>query len=295
MLLYENLFSDVVRTRVYNLTTHDARNIISESCVCHNFSPFTGADGNLYAIGGQDSWKNDVEWYGIQDVEGFYEYYERRFGEAYKKGPKDANKVLNKIYMLRTPMKHSKGLYLFKSEDGFDWAPHQRQPIITLPHNGFNSALDWKSSEFDGMLWCQFHDGLYYLFCRENVGQGERFIQYATSVDMIRWSKFQRINIPYEVGVNSYYMVGGKYKNEYIAMIPQYDDDNAWIKIYRTNDLINFTYAKTIQETGVSIIDGKPKNPTHPVNGMIYGIYGLHHNYMGNNIEADVEVKNYEI
>lgn len=294
ILLYENIFSSIVKTRVYKLNTGDGRNIIKDSCACHNFSPFLGKDGKFYALAGQDSWKNDLEWYGMKAGKEFKDYFSERFGHEYKRDDAVAYEVISKINMLRSPLKHTKGLYLFSSADGYEWKQDGFEPVITVKSQGFNSSLAWKSSEFDGHIWVQFHNGKYFLFIRENQGKEKRFIQYSTSEDLREWTDFKSIDIENENGVNYYYMVGREYEGGFLCFVPAYTNTESYIKVFTSKDLEKFEFVENIFVDGVASINGKNKNKHHPVNGGYDGYIFIHHNYHGYD-GKDVIVKRYRI
>ena len=298
LMLFENCFDNEIFTKVFisediGETFNSGKRIMSNSCACHNFSVFNGHDGKLYGLGGQDSWKNDPEWF----CNDFFETFRNRFGEEYQKDEKAAKNVLNKIYMLRSPLKHTKGIYLFSSNDGLYWKQERFEPVITI--DNIHGSLDWKSSEFDSLVSCIFHNGYYYCYLRDNVDKNKRFIQYGRSVDLINWSQFGPMQIDYDSNYNYYFATLFKYKNSVYSLIPCYSTEHGCIKLYKSEDCKSWEHIKDLFDHKPVKINGKFKNTCHPVNGSFVKdgklfVY-IHENYFGHSKERKVTVEQYEL
>lgn len=264
--------------------------IITDSGANHNFSLFRDGD-IIRAIGGQDSWKNDLEWYHCKSNKEFIAHFEKRFKKKFTHDQKFIDNVLSKIRNKKAPLKNSKGLYLFETKDAIKFIPALQAPIITADNDGFTSSLSWKSGEFDSHIWIQKLKDTFFIFLRENIAVGKRFVQYATSKDLKIWSQFQRINIEYEPEINTYFMVGGEYMGKFYCFLPRYDKKNCWIDVYLTDDFQNFDFKKKILFRVAPLFTEKPKNADHPVNGMIRDKFYIHHNYQS----RGANVKGYSI
>lgn len=273
---YENLFIDKYQT--FETIKKKKTVILENSCACHNFAPFIAADGSMMAIGGQDAWRHDHEWYNMTTGEEFIEYYQSRFGKKYQRNPVSALKQVGLFKKLNRPLDHTRGLYIFDLTSS-GWKPVLKSPIITVKHPGFNSALGWKSADFDGHIWIIWRKDRYFLFVRNNVEKGKRFVQYSTSKDLFSWEPFRPVNIKPKTE-NIYFMVGGFYDGRYIAMLPAYDRKRCFISCYESKDLINFKFIKDIFKNTPIFFGGEPRNRDHPVSGFNNGKFFIHHNYM---------------
>lgn len=181
----------------------------------------------------------------------------------------------------RDGLRHTDGLYLFRSHNCINWEQVQTDPIITASNAGFNSCLSWKSGEFDSLIFFQKVKDYYVLYVRDNVGVQRRWLQYSRSKDLLTWEPFRPINLEYDKNINTYFMSGGKYNDKFIVMLPQFDSVYGWISIYESEDLENFTKLKDILYKRGQILIGKNKNVDHPVNNIIdNGYFYIHHDYM---------------
>ena len=152
----KNSYYTIVDNIIYynnheSLETHAVKNkkdyeIIKHSCLTHNFYPFTHK-GVYYAIGGQDHWKVDRKWRGI-DYEEVKVMYQEHFNKPYIRDARFYEEIKYKFDTTRI-LDQCRGLYLLKSNDGINWNLVQKDPIITVKNAGFISSLSWKSAEFD--------------------------------------------------------------------------------------------------------------------------------------------------
>ncbi|UCF13186.1 MAG: hypothetical protein JSW06_02735 [Thermoplasmatales archaeon] len=295
-LFYVNYMTPYIHTKIFFGKSH--RKMLNSSCVAHNFTAFHGKDGKIYGIGGQDNWKHHPSWYDAYTFPEFQEIFSDVHGEKYKKGEKEGIEALKKINMLRVPYKHTRGLYLFSTEDGKHWKQDVLNPIIKTTHPGFNSALSWKSSEFDGQCSCVWNQEkeLYYLFVRENIAPGLRHVQYSTSKDLINWNEFKRVELnDYNHEMNYYYMLVSK-DDKYYGLIPCYYEGNSYIKVYESENCEEWTFLRDFVTEKSIFIDDVEKCPTHPCGGILREgkrrfIY-LYHNYYS--YKGKAYVKKYE-
>ena len=172
-----------------------------------------------------------------------------------------------------------------------------KDPIITVRNPGFHSCLEWKSADFDGHIWVVYnkHSQEYFLFCRDNVGKGERFVQYATSKDLVEWSPFKRISIEYRPEVNVYFMAGLEWKDSYYCLLPSYTKTSCWIDVYCSEDLETFKHHKTIFKARPNILNGHPRNRDHPASGAHNGKVYIHHNYLVGDRSKPTHLTGYRI
>lgn len=295
--IYENVLGYKTNQTNVHINGVSQKNVLDVSCACHNFTPFIGSDGLLYAIGGQDSWKNDREFYTkeMKKYKNFKEYYEKRMNREYTGSPERFSQTMRHFERLNKPLYHTKGLYLFSSKDGKKFHQVKEEPIIKADHPGFNSSLKWKSAEFDGTLSVTQWEGYYYLFARENPAPGQRFIQFSRSKDLISWESFRRPAIPFEEKVCVYFASLVKHKDYVLVFTPKHTDKKCWIDVYKTYDFISYEHVTQILRKGVFKANaGLIKNIDHSCNSNIPGKYFIHHNYLGYST-GEVTVKGYEI
>lgn len=93
--------------------------------------------------------------------------------------------------------KYRIGVYLLNSSNIYDWnIINNKEPIIykNYPKNGVIN-FEEKYPLFDGKICCFYSEILnkYILYCRANIERGIRFVQYTTSNNLIKWSKFNVI------------------------------------------------------------------------------------------------------
>ena len=294
--LYSNQWKEVYQTIVLNsrdginFSTSSER-IFKDTGSAHNFCPFYGKDNQLYGIGGIDNWKFDQKFHDIIDYESFVKTYEEKFKKSSK------NEVFNLIEHRRLlsdkiPLKNTRGLYLFKSENGKNWKQLSELPIITIFNDGFLNAINLfgKSSEFDGHINCIYKPELdeYIIYLRANVSKGKRFIQYARSKDLIKWSRFNLIKLDVYNNEDNYYTpCFMKYKEMYIGFIPYFNVNNVCaLRFVVSDDGVNWKFIKDIYKDTTSFYRGeKPKNTKHMVNGYIDKgdklYFYIHNNFSG--------------
>jgi hypothetical protein len=286
--------------------------VIKGSGISHNFYPFHDKDKKcLFAIGGVDSWKHQQRWRDITDFEEFKKAFLERFNTPYIKDSVRWEGTREKL-LAKGTLNHVDGLYLLKSKDGIKWDLVEKEPIIKaiLPkHPGFWSALEWgKSTEFDGHLTCLYDSQIkrYILWVRKNIRWGIRFVQYATSKDLINWSEFKSINVDgHDPESDNYYSpVFMKHPDNdklFIGMVPFFPEKggNGCIKIMKSYDGINWEVTDEIFKKKVSLLNKKPKNQEQAINGIVRegkSIYFyIHHNYLGVNELTPVKICRYEL
>ena len=303
---WPKIYKTVCRESVDAVTFGPEIDVIKMSGAAHNFYPFLGNDGQMYAIGGIDSWKNQAQWHNVNDFEVFKQMFEKRFGEPYTKEKPSHNFAL--IQSAKRPkLDHSDGLYLFKSDDYINFKQISEKPIITTFHPGFNSALVWgKSTEFDGHLSCVWNKARqkYILYLRNNVRQGCRYIQWCESVDMLTWSGCKNISIRgFNVETDNYYspvIFKNPFGKNYIGTIPYFNvNEDSSIRIITSDDGINFTVKDDWFRERIAMFKGAPKNRKHFANGIIVkgnevNIY-IYENYLGCEKRKPVQIVRYSI
>ena len=221
-----NLYYTILDDKVY-FQNHDDNKcyvvdkvkykILDKSCATHNFTPFK-FDGRYFALGGQDNWKVDKKWRGI-DYKIFKRIWEDHFQRDYRRGEDFYSEIKYKFDT--TPVwKHNHGLYLFESDNGIGWKLHQREPVLTVKHEGFISALEWKSTEFDGRPSIAFYKDKYYIYTRANVSKDMRKVQYTTTKDFKEFETFRQIKTFSED--NEYLINTFVYNNKIFGFIPTY-------------------------------------------------------------------------
>ena len=279
--------------------------ILDKSGATHNFSPFYGRNKKLYGIGGVDNWKFDKSFHDIKNYNDFKKVYEEKFQRDSSKEVFEHNEH-RRLLSNKKILKHVRGLYLFESENGIRWKEVQSDPIITTRNEGFIDAIKnfGKGSEFDGHVNCVYdaETDLYFIYLRANVNIGFRYIQYATSKDLINWSKFQLINIETYDGTKDNYYIPSffKYKKKFVGLIPYFDKEKCSIRIMSSADGINFKiHGVFFKENSAIFKDFKPKNTCHPVQGFftkngIVTIY-IHHNNLALDKTKPVEVVRHTI
>jgi hypothetical protein len=263
--------------------------IFPNSGVNHNFSPFIVGE-KVYAIGGQESWKNDKEITGITSGEAFIRYWEDRFKRPFEQNLAFANKALSFLKRSKHPLKHTHGLYLFESKNGVDFKQVQEKPIISALHPGYISALAWKSGEFDGHIHVVKFGELFHIFIRANIDRGQRFVQYATSTDLLEWSPFKILPLPHDPAVNTYFLCGASVRDKHYFFLPKFDAKDSWIEIYEAEGVEKIRFIKELFRKPAAIFTEKTKNVDHPINGTANGKFFFCHNYM----QADMKVKGYK-
>jgi hypothetical protein len=272
------------------------------NCLSHNFSVFRGQDGKIYGIGGMDSWKNNIKWHETDTFEKFKTLFYKKNNREYDRDEERYKKAYNRLINEKFVLDYSDGLYLFSSEDGINFNLEYDDPIITVDHSGFHSALDWKSTEFDGHL-CVMHNGNeYILYMRDNVKKGTRFIQYSTSKDLRCWSPIKNIivNPKFDPDYENYYFpCFMRIGDRFIGILPFFTDTKSCLKVFESFNGYSWTAKHEFFIDKPILIEGKPKNPIHPIQGFINrkgNIYVyIHKNYKGHDVNQDVVIQRCEL
>lgn len=272
--------------------------VTKDPCLAHNFSPYR-FNGVYYSLAGQDRWKMMSKWRGLSYTE-FKKEFKEHWGKPYTGGPTKYRTVKEKFD--NTP--HSKfadGLYLMHSEDGLRWCPKIKNPVITSKHEGFNSALQWKSGEFDSKICINNFNDKYYLYVRDNISQDRRTVQYSTSQDLVNWSRFNRLNIPYDIVFDNYYFFEAfSFNGRVFAFAPYYTDFYCSIRLLMSHDGVNFHTVTDFFKAVPPVVEyDKRKNRDHVVGNIEQDeeniIFYVHHNYLGYDRNAEVNVKSYSL
>lgn len=279
--------------------------VFKNSGVTHNFLPFKNKNGELYGIGGVDSWKHEAKWHTIDDYELFKKEFLKRFNTPYIKDEARFQRF-REVIKSKKCLNHTSGLYLFKHETNNIWSQVQKQPIVTAWSDGFNSAFKWgKSTEFDGHISIVYNNKTdkYILYLRNNIKCGTRYIQYAESKDLINWSKFKSINIDgFDVDKDNYYyanIIKHPDRDLFIGFLPYFDNLNCCVRLVASEDGINFKITGELFNDKIALLKDKPKNTIMAVNGILhdndnYYIY-FHFNYLGLDQNKDVVIKRFEV
>jgi len=265
----------------------DKINLLFEnSCLSHNFSPFKFKE-KYYAIGGQDNWKVDNKWRGI-DYETFKDMYELHFSKEYIRGKEFYTDIKYKFDTTKT-LTHNKGLYLLSSDNGIDWKFVIDDPIITVNSDGFCSSLSWKSTDFDDKPQLIKYKDNWMLYVRANIDKDRRHIQFTKSKDLLNWSKFQMLNIQFDIEIDNYYHpILFEHKRKLIGFFHYYSNEKSCIKIKKSEDGLNWIdIIEIFQELPFEIGEDKKKMRSHVCgvykkDDLIY-IY-INHNYNSNDI-----------
>lgn len=218
--------------------------LFENSCMTHNFSPFMFKN-RFYAIGGQDNWKVDHKWRGINYIQ-FKEMWEEHFQKIYKRGP-EFYEVIKYKFDTTPVYSENRGLYLSDSADGIEWNLVKKYPIINVDHPGFISSLAWKSAEFDAKPSLMRYKSKWFLYMRANIDKDKRHIQVTTSKDLLNWSKFHLIDIDYNQDVDNYYdPVIIEHKRKLVGFFNYYNNDTSCIKVKTSSNGIDWLDVKEI-------------------------------------------------
>lgn len=107
------------------------------------------------------------------------------------------------------------------------------------------------------LVYNEFHKK-YIFYTRANIIYGERFFQYSMSDDMIKWSKFEILNLPFEFGkcYNYYFPCFYSYNNLVFGLLTLIDMHykTAQLKLFVSSDMVNFKFVSdlttVIQKSG---------------------------------------------
>lgn len=227
--------------------------ILKGKCASHNFIPFIS--------------KCKTKYYGIG---GLYtnEYHDK------------CDKILKKTYMGKKTISseyyhpcHCNGLYLFQSDDLVNWEYVQDTPVISGMHKGQTEGRNgWICTEFDGKISIFYSNILkkYIIYVRSNIKSGVRWVQMATSDDLINWSPFQLIKMKTfnEKQDNYYHLDVMEYPGAsiFIGLSPytnsNINPDKCCIKLLFSIDGINWIDKGSILDTPLSKYN-KKHNTVH--------------------------------
>jgi len=269
--------------------------VLEKSCATHNFTPFI-FEGEYYALGCQDSWKHDAKWRGL-DYQTFVATFELHFRKPFTREESFYKEIKYK-FDTTDVWKHNRGLYLFRSSNGLGWTEKGSEPALTVSHEGFISSLGWKSSEFDGRPSIVKYKDLYYVYVRANIEPGMRKIQYTTTKDFEKFSKFQLIKTGNED--NEYLINVFVYENKMYSFIPSFNEKESYINLYMSIDGKNFKYLNRYFHGLPFYVDQeKPKNKCHSCEGIVEKrndiFFYIHYNYLGYDESHDVGVLEYSL
>ena len=272
--------------------------VTKDKCLSHNFSPRKFGD-RYWSLAGQDRWKMMLKWRGL-NYEEFCHVYKIHWGREYA-GSEKKYEIVRERFSNTESSRFADGLYLMHSQDGISWCPQVKTPVIMSKHKGFNSSLSWKSGEFDSPISLNYFDGKYWMYIRDNIAKDRRTVQYSTSDDLINWSAFNRVNLPFNIEFDNYYYIEVfEYDNRFFAFSPFYTDFYCCIRFLVSDDGVNFnTVSDLFKSVPVVVEFEKRKNRDHIVGGVgqddenIY--FYVHHNYLGYDRNAEVTVNKYSI
>lgn len=292
-LYYRNF--DEERLYCVNKTTYL---ITDDKCMSHNFSPYK-IDGKYIAIAGMDDWKKDPKWRGLS-YNDFCVLYKNHFKKEYERGEDFYKEIKHRFDT--TPISYfCRGLYLFQSVEGIIWNLKHDNPIITADHNGFNSSLAWKSSEFDSKMCLVKRFNHYYLYVRNNIDIDRRTIQFAKSTDLVNWSDFETIDIGFDRYFDNYYFCEiFSYRKKLFGFFPYYNDFYSSIRFMVSDDGKKWNTITDLFKSLPAVIgEAKRKNRDHICGGIEEGdndfFFFVHHNYMGYDKDHDVVINKYSI
>lgn len=202
--------------------------ILKGKCASHNFCPIITPNGKYYGIGGLHA------------------------KTSYHTKCKNIKNIKHKGKILKNPNEyhpcHCNGLYLFKSNDLYKWSLVKKIPIISGLHTGQIDGR-WGWSEYDGKISCFYSKILkkYVIYVRSNVYTRRRWVQMATSNDLINWSSFKLLNVIPKFNMekdNYYHMDVMDYPgtNLLIGFSPYTDgtEQNSYIAILLSKDGVNW-------------------------------------------------------
>lgn len=259
--------------------------ILKGKCASHNFCPIISPSNEYFGIGGLHSnIKYHTKCHSIKNIK--------------YKGKE-----------LRTPYEyhpcHCNGLYLFKSKDLLNWSLVKKNPIISGIHPGHTDNR-WGWSEYDAKISCFYSKilGKYVIYVRSNVATRIRWVQMATSVDLINWSPFKLLNVIPKFNIkkdNYYHMDVMEYPgtNLFIGLSPYTDrtDNNSFIALLLSTDGINWIRYGSILDTPLCKL--KKRNAIHNTsifleNGNNFDFY-FHENYSNFQNKNYAEIVKYNI
>ena len=216
--------------------------LFNKKCISHNFTVFKDKNNSLMGIGGLHTWPN--------------------FHTVCYKNEKTINFNGKNIADPREyhPC-YCNGIHLLKSHNIFEWDNIQKTPIISGLHKGqTDNRNGWGWSEFDGMSTCLYSKVLnkYFIYCRSNIRNGIRSIQYTTSNDLINWDKFKLINIDPKLNVNNlenyYYLnvVEDFESKTFLGFSPYNNSNISYITLLYSNNGSDWKKISNILDSTVS-------------------------------------------
>lgn len=278
---------------------NDKEHLIFNSSAGHNFTPFKIKD-QYYAIGGQDNWKVDKKWRNL-DYNGFRETYRNHFKREYIRGEEFYYDKIKPRFDDEEILKHCRGLYLFKSDDGIKFDEVQNDPVITAKHSGFLTSLSWKSADFDGKPHIVKYNGFYRIYIRANVQQDRRHIQTTTSKDLINWGTFQLVGLNYSAVIDNYYQCTMfKYNKILFGLFSYYNDKVSTIQLRASVDGVDFRHIDDLIKVRPFVVnDGKRKTRVQTVDAYeetkhSFIVY-VHDNYRKLDSTIPSTIQRYEI
>ena len=256
------------------------RSILEKSGVCHNFTPFR-ANGSFYALGGVDFWTfNKV--YDRNSYENTIKNLQAKYGPLFSDLTLFEYRRIRK-FTKHPPLPNTGGLYLMRSSDGVLWTFANHGLPILYPFDIMSSPT-WKVGNFDGTPSIVHHDGSFHLYLRANLQKGVRYIQHATSFNLIDWSSFLLIDTEFLPRKDEYYTCNfQQYRNKILAFLPYYNKVTLKhsIRIFVSQNGHQF---RLVHETlKRKLKTARNRSFFHPVQGFwINGVrlhFMVHHNY----------------
>lgn len=196
---------------------------------------------------------------------------------------------------------HCEGLYILHSRDGMNWDLLKDSPVITREHPGFIKAPVELTSDFDSFLSCVHYKGKFHIYFRLNVAVGIRSIQYATSDNLIDWSKVRPVSFFPKfqpvLGQNLYGSYFFSFEELIVCFLPCYVNNGVgFIGAFEPKTMERWTLKSWFCKSRLSppLIS---KNRSFPVKGLIRSrenpkvvYYYVHENYYKREADKPVSV-----
>ena len=246
--------------------------------------------------------KKDKKFYGVGGL------HTSKYIPGYNNHEKSPKILLNKRKKLidpkfNCPMRMN-GLYLYNSNDGFQWNSSNEYPIL---HGFSEGPKDFHGyTKFDGLnsiLYDQFRD-LYFIYVRYNVYRGSRSIQFCMSRDLKSFSPFKSVILePEFVKDENFYIPNVSIypdTNLFVSFPPYYMEKNKSNGIFLLLSRDGYNWKRVnLLLTNEDVF--KSRNYIHSVNGIInspdktkFFLY-YHYNYAGFYSNKPLQIWRYSI
>jgi hypothetical protein len=263
-------------TNGINFNKNNNNIVLDGKCSSHNFTA-------LYDF-------NDNKYKGIGGLHADYKIH-NNCKKEHKFFKYKGQQILSSYYNDKCK---ANGLYLYESLDGIDWNLIYNKPIISGIHKGqTDNRKGWGWSEFDGAISFLQYNNYYYIYCRANIINKRRFIQYTKSIDLINWDDFKLIDMKYNINTENFYYPGVfKYPdtNLLFCISPYTNINNTYgsLQLMISNNGSKWENIGSILNT----LNIKLRNDKHIVTGIYtdiseYYLY-IQNNYGGLNINESI-------